>query len=258
MTYTVLMADAESGVIGIASVTAGLAVGNSVPAIDPSVGAVASQAWTNRGLRHAVLAAMRAGKPPAAALADALESDPGPDYRQVAVLDVEGGCAVHTGRLCTPWAGEREGEGFAVVGNYLAGAAVLDRAAAAMGEPAPTDAAEKIGEGSSDAGAPDASGRIVSRDAAAVVAASTRLIRALRAAESAGGDVRGAESACLLVARRSDDAQFPPTLDIDLRVDFSDDPVGELERLLALRLARRGVPSVPAEAGAPSLRPRTD
>jgi len=257
LTYTVLAVDATAGVIGVASVTASLSVGNAVPALDPSAAAVATQAWTNRSLRHAVLASIREGAQPAEALRSALSSDPGPEYRQVAVLTLGGDSASHTGTLCTPWAGERRGQGFVAIGNYLAGAAVLDAAAGVLARLHP--------EGMPDGAAPtpstpvlDVSGRPVQSDTPAVRALSLRLMAALRAAQDAGGDARGARSACLLVARRASAVLSPPELDVDLRVDDGADPVGELERLLDLRLSQDQAPALPARADRTSVRPRRD
>ncbi len=243
MTYTVLAIDSGAGVIGIASASASLAVGNSIAAIDPSTGAVASQAWTNRALRHEILAALRRRLSPRDALESALACDPGPQYRQVGVITWDAGSISHTGSLCTPWAGERSGPGYLAIGNYLAGAAVLDAAARVLaGRPATIEPAETPDH----TVRVDESGRPLDFVTVAVETMARTLIAALGAAEDAGGDSRGVFSSCLLVARRSSDLMWPPDVDIDLRADDDPDPVGRLVRLLDRRLQQLTVGAIPS------------
>src|SRR5690625_7450626 len=98
MTYTVLALDASRSAIGVATASCALAVGAAVPGLDPKVGAVASQAWTNELLRGRVLAAVRSGDSPAAALDRLEEWDDEVALRQVGGLGVDGRAAAFAGR----------------------------------------------------------------------------------------------------------------------------------------------------------------
>lgn len=109
MTFSFLALDPTRTVVGLVAASRSLAVGAGVVALDPAVGAVVSQAWTNRALRHLVLNGMRAGLSAQAALDGALTRDDGRDHRQVAALGIDGSAAAWTGRLTTPWCGHETG-----------------------------------------------------------------------------------------------------------------------------------------------------
>lgn len=215
MTYTLLVADPHHQLLGIATASKSLAVGRSVPALDPTYGAVASQAYTNRALRHHMLAALRAGNAPQQAIAQIPHLDPDFAYRQVTVIDAAGEAAAHTGEHVTEWAGHRIGDGWVLSGNYLAGPEVLDamedrltrhtHAAAMWDDPAH--------------------------------ALARRIAAALAAGEDAGGDARGKQSASLMVASTQEAAHFPPELAVDLRVDDHVEPVKHLQTLVDLQAA---------------------
>ncbi|WP_148239328.1 DUF1028 domain-containing protein [Ruania zhangjianzhongii] len=205
MTYTVLALDRDRTAIGVATASCALAVGAVVPGLDPRVGAVASQAWTNPLLRSRVLSAVGDGDSPAAAL-DRLGSwDDEMELRQVGVLSVDGRGSAFTGRATTAWRGHEIDDGVVVLGNVLTGPGVLG---------AMRDALRFDG---SDAPA-GASGIALA------------LVRALAAGEAAGGDSRGRQSAALLVGAVGADVP-----EYDLRVDDHADPVGELARLVDVR-----------------------
>ena len=245
MTYTAIAVDIAAGVIGVATATASITVGNAVPALDPVSGAVASQAWTNRALRGRALQALRGGAGAEEALRTALRADPGPDYRQLGVLDFDGRGAVHTGIACTPWCGDLRGDDFVLLGNFLAGPQVLDAMARAMMR----DVVRGGGPAAGEQVSTDASGRLRAEDPSAVVGLAERLMAALAAGDHSGGDVRGGRSAALLVARRAERGLYPPELDIDLRVDDAPRAVTALRALLTRRL----------EDGAPAVvTPRTE
>ncbi|MDN4480972.1 DUF1028 domain-containing protein [Demequina muriae] len=234
MTYSILAVDRAHRAIGIATATFSLAVGNSVPAIDPAAGAVASQAWPNRDLRHLALEALRDGAQPASALASALRTDGGAAYRQLAVMGLDGAWEVHTGESCTPWAGHRAVDGMVIAGNYLAGSHVLDAAADAWGATPDLHADVPPDE------VVDTAGRRAQRAVPqASVALAKRLVAALLAAEDAGGDARGRQSASLIVSSRGERVQWPPATDIDLRVDDDDRGPYALAALLDHRLGTR-------------------
>lgn len=226
MTFTLLAIDRSSGLLGVGTASLSLAVGNSVLAIDPAVGAVASQAWTNRALRRRVLDAIRDG----ASVDEAIDAVPGWDdghaLRQVAVIDIEGRIASRTGAECGAWAGERRGDDHVAIGNVLVGEEVVDA----------------LSEGFR-AAAPRADG------AAPEIAFAERILSGLVAAERAGGDRRGRQSAAIAVAAIDHDAGLPADLLVDLRVDDAVDPLSELTRLLDLRAAHDGAPVVTPRRG---------
>ena len=205
MTYTVLALDRDRTAIGVATASCALAVGAVVPGLDPRVGAVASQAWTNERLRGLVLGAVREGDSPAAAL-DRLGSwDDEVELRQVGMLGVDGRGSAFTGRATTAWRGHEIDDGVVVLGNVLTGPEVLG----AMRD------ARRVGGADAPAGASEL---------------AMAMVGALAAGEAAGGDSRGRQSAALLVGAVGADVP-----EYDLRVDDAEDPVGELARLVDVR-----------------------
>ncbi|MFV0452430.1 MAG: DUF1028 domain-containing protein [Propioniciclava sp.] len=206
MTFTVVATSADRRWSGVATATCTLAVGASVPAVAPGVGAVASQAWTNRSLRSLGLDALRDGRTPQEAIRVMRTADDGFGYRQVAVVGASGATASHTGEEVTGWAGSIAGDGWVVLGNYLVGPPVLEAMATVM--------------------------RSEGEDFGAL------LVRALVAGQAAGGDSRGRQSAALALAQHGEIDAAPPDLWCDLRVDDDrTDPAAELARLYAVHLA---------------------
>ncbi len=205
-TYSIVAHDPASGELGIAVQSRFLAVGGVVPWARAGVGAIATQAWANVGYGPRGLDLMRRGRPPVAALQRLLDGDERVNARQVALVDALGRTAAHTGRNCGPWSGHRSGKGYCVQGNVLAGKRVLDAMAQAFE-------------------------RARSRPRSDLAAS---LMAALQAAQAAGGDKRGMQSAALLVVRRG--AGFGTDNDrfIDLRVDDHAQPIDELGRLLGM------------------------
>lgn len=216
MTFTLIAVDREHGLLGAATASRSLAVGNAVIAVDPAVGVVASQAWTNRALRHRMLTAMASGATASDAVGRLLEWDDEPGLRQVAALDLHGGAAAATGDRTSGWAGHALAADHAALGNLLVGPAVLD----AM-------TADWTGGGGPGA-VPDAT---------TPLGFAARLLSALDAGDSAGGDLRGRQSAAVVAARVSDERAHPPLLQVDLRVDDHERPVTELLRLLQVQVA---------------------
>lgn len=205
MTFSIV---ARSGdVLGVATATRSLAVGAVVPAAAPGTGALATQARTNRAFRSRGLALLRDGLAPADVLRVLEEEDEGFAMRQVALVSADGRTAVWTGPECTPWAGGWGRTDVAVAGNLLTGREVLeamDHAFSAADDDAPLD---------------------------------QRLVAALAAGDAAGGDLRGRQSAALLVVAGDAGEAWPPPTVVDLRVDDHPDPVGELVRLADLARA---------------------
>lgn len=197
MTYSILGRDERSGELGVAVQSRAFGVGMCAWA-RAGVGAVATQSFTERGYGPRGLERLAAGESPADALAQLLEADEERDFRQVAFLAADGRTAAHTGAACIPECGHTDRAGVSAQGNMLASPAVWPAAADAF--------------------------------VAAEGTLAERLLAALDAAEEAGGDFRGRESAVLLVV--SGDRNEKPWQPVfDLRVDNDPEPLRELRRL---------------------------
>jgi uncharacterized Ntn-hydrolase superfamily protein len=198
-TYSVVARDPESGAVGVAVQSHWFSVGSLVSWAEPGVGAVATQANVEVSYGPRALEQLRAGRSAGEALAGLTAADPQAHVRQVAVVDAAGRVAAHTGADCMPCAGHATGDGFSCQANLMATDEVWPAMAAAF--------------------------------AAASGSFPRRLLDALDAAESAGGDVRGRQSAALLVAPA---AGRPWERIVDLRVEDHPEPLVELRRLLDL------------------------
>ena len=210
MTYTIVARDDRSGAIGIGCESHFFAPGASVTWTEPGVGAIATQAFVDPRYGHLGLGQLAGGSAAGEVIARLMLDDPNPEVRQVALVGSRGDAAAWTGGNCIGFAGSLVEGPVAVAGNMLANAEVV--------------AAMLVGYRS----VPDEGGaRGLAR----------RIHGAMRAAEEAGGDVRGSQGAVLVVVdgERTDEPwKHRP---IDLRVDDAKDPIGELERLLDLRQA---------------------
>ena len=202
-TYSIVACDLSAGQWGVAVQSKFLAVGSVVPWAEPQVGAIATQSYANPRYGPDGLTLLREGRT-AEEVIDALTSaDEGRDERQVGVVDGAGHAATFTGKSCHEWAGGRTGNCYAAQGNILVSAATVDALALTF----ESNAHLELGQ---------------------------RLIECLAAAQAAGGDRRGQQSASLLVVER--DAGYAKLSDtvIDLRVDDHERPIAELRRLFAL------------------------
>jgi uncharacterized Ntn-hydrolase superfamily protein len=205
------MVDSSRRWIGAVTASRSLAVGNATVTVHPAVGAVASQAWTTRSLHAWGHGHLADGTDPEKALTDLPRVDPEPEWRQVALLGVDGRVAAHTGERTTPWTGHLLTDSVVALGNCLTGPEVLDAMLEGL-DPEPVDLA----------------------------AFALGLAGALERGQAAGGDARGRQSAAMLVASIEQGAvdrevppSWPPELEIDLRVDDdATDPVRALRRLL--------------------------
>jgi uncharacterized Ntn-hydrolase superfamily protein len=201
-TFSIVAMDRETGEIGIAVASKVLAVGAVVPWARSAVGGVATQSWTNATFGPEGLRLLADGLSAEQALAGMVEADEQRERRQVGIVDAQGRTATWTGKRCTTWAGQRAGEGFTAQGNLLAGPAVIEAMARAF---------------------ETSSGPL-----------PERLMAALEAGQSQGGDRRGQQSAALLVVK---DKGGPLGLNdryVDLRVDDSERPTVDLRRLLEI------------------------
>ncbi len=204
-TYSIVARDSVTGELGVAVQTHWFAVGRRVAWAEPGVGAVATQSFTNPSFGPRGLEMLREGWSPQQTVDSLIASDPGRERRQLAIVDARGGVATWTGRQCIAAAGHAAGNGYSVQANLMESDAVW---------PAMARAYE------------NASGPL-----------AERLLAALEAAEAAGGDIRGKQSAALLVVS-SEVAPGPwAGRIVDLRVDDSREPLVELRRLLQIHRA---------------------
>lgn len=200
MTYSIVARDPDTGSLGVAVQTCMFAVGSIVPWAQAGVGAVATQAIAERGYGPRCLQAMAGGASAAQSLDAATNADPLAFLRQVGVVSAAGDVAAMTGEGCIDHAGHLLGDGFSVQANMMASAGVWP----AMAE-----------------GYAAASGPF-----------PLRLLAALQAAETAGGDARGRMSAAMAIVAgaRTDDPWDGQLLNV--RVDRGAEPLAELAALL--------------------------
>ena len=199
-TYSIVACDLDAGEWGVAVQSKFLAVGSAVPAAEPEIGAIATQAWANLAYRPQGLALLRQGYAAEDVVRALVGADEEREQRQLGVVDGRGRAATYTGSECLAWAGGTTGPGYAAQGNILVSEATVEALASSFERSAGQPFAE-------------------------------RLLACLAAAESAGGDRRGRQSAALLVVRK--DGGYGGTSDVvaDLRVDDHPQPIEELERI---------------------------
>jgi len=205
-TYSIVAFDPATGDLGVAVQSKFFGVGSVVPWAKAGVGAVATQSYANTTYGPEGLKLMAAGQAPKDVLKKLTEADSARALRQVGMVDAQGRAASFTGKRCNAWAGHKTGDHYAAQGNLLAGEAVVTDMAAAF-EKARKQPNSQLADW---------------------------LIAAVTAAEAAGGDKRGKQSAALLVVR--DKGGYAGLNDrfIDIRVDDHKTPVKELARLLEL------------------------
>lgn len=206
MTYSIVARDALTGELGVAVQSCYFGAGSGVPWAEPGVGAVATQAFTEERYGPLGLALMRGGLSAPDALRALLAGDDGEPLRQVAMVDGAGVVAAHTGSRCVAAAGHAGGDGVSAQANMMERDTVWEAMVGTYGS----------AEGS----------------------LAERLLAALRAAEREGGDIRGRQSAAVIVVSGSrPDPPWKRT--VDVRVDDHPDPVTEIGRLLRLHEAYR-------------------
>src|SRR5215470_8156010 len=199
-TYSIAACDLVAKQWGVAVQSKFLAVGSVVPWAEPEVGAIATQAYANPSYGPKGLSLLREGLN-ASEVVDRLTSeDEGRDQRQLGVVDAQGAGAAWTGPHCSDWAGHQTGPCFAAQGNILVG----EETVAALATSFTATAGRPLAE---------------------------RLIECLAAAQTAGGDRRGQQSAALLVVERDGGYAGMSDVLVDLRVDDHETPIAELVRL---------------------------
>jgi len=204
-TYSIVARDAETGEIGVAVQSHWFSVGAIVPWAEAGVGAVATQSFVEPSYGPLGLELMRMGRGAPDALRALVSTDANESVRQVAMVDADGAVAVHTGSRAIQAAGHHLGDGYSTQANMMENATVWDAMARAY-ESSDGDLAE-------------------------------RLLSALEAAQEAGGDIRGRQSAALIVV--SGEPTGTPWIDrrFDLRIEDHPTPVAELRRLVTLQRA---------------------
>ena len=204
-TYSIVARDAKTGELGVAVQSHWFSVGSSVAWAESGVGAIATQSFIDPSYGANGLVLLGTGRTAAQTLAGLIAADAHPEVRQVGMVDADGGTAVHTGGLAIQEACDFEGDGFTVQANLMHHATVCEAMVRAYTSN-PGDLAE-------------------------------RLMAALEAAEGEGGDIRGRQSAALLVVAAEPSGRPWQDRRFDLRVDDHQEPLVELSRLLSVARA---------------------
>lgn len=204
-TYSIVAYDEETGQLGVAVQSHWFSVGPIVPWAESGVGAIATQSFVEASYGPLGLELMRAGKSAEETLAALIKADKNEDVRQVAMVDAKGRVAAHTGKNCIPEAGHYLGDTFTCQANLMLKNTVWDAMAKAY---------------------KNTRGEL-----------ADRLLAALEAAEAEGGDIRGKQSAALIVVRGESSGVWWKDRLYDLRIEDHPTPVKEMRRLLKLNKA---------------------
>lgn len=206
-TFSIVAYDPAAKEWGVAVASKYLAVGSVVPHAKASVGAVATQAFVNYALGPKGVELMAGGKTAAEALDALKKSDPRIAVRQLGLVDKNGDAATFTGEKCSAYAGGKTGKHYACQGNILAGEKVIDGMCKAF------EARDKW-------------------------PLAWRMWAALEAAEAAGGDTRGKQSAAIYIVKEKGGPAGVGDRYVDLRVDDHESPIPELGRILAKKVRK--------------------
>jgi uncharacterized Ntn-hydrolase superfamily protein len=209
-TYSIVACDLEEGLWGVGVQSKFLAVGSVVPWAEPHAGAIATQAYANPRYGPDGLALLRQGSSAQEVVERLTAADDARQHRQLGVVDGKGGSASFTGSECYDWAGGRTGPAYAAQGNIL----VSHETVAALATTFEATQGRPLAE---------------------------RLLDCLDAAQVAGGDRRGQQSASLLVVQKEGGYAKLSDSVVDLRVDDSERPLEELRRLYGLHQAIYGI-----------------
>jgi uncharacterized Ntn-hydrolase superfamily protein len=205
-TFSIVARDPATGEIGVAVQSHWFSVGTAVSWAEAGVGAVATQSFVNKSFGIRGLTLLKGGATAQEALQRLLSEDEGREVRQVAIVDNKGNVATHTGKNCIDFASHIKGDGYSVQSNMM----LTDKVPGAM-----SIAFEK------------SKGK----------ALAERLIIALEAGQQAGGDIRGQQSAAILVVPGKSSGKPWDERSVDLRVDDSRTPIRELRRLYTVHIA---------------------
>lgn len=199
-TYSIIARDPVTGEMGVAVQSHWFSVGFVVSWGEAGVGVVATQSFVNPSFGMRGLELLKSGKSPQEAVDELIASDEGRDVRQLAILDSKGRTASYTGKNCIPSAGDIHKENYSVQANLMLNDKVW---------PAMSKAFEET------------TGPL-----------PERMIAALEAAQEAGGDIRGKQSASIIIVKGESTAKVWEDKPMDLRVEDNDEPVKELKRLV--------------------------
>ena len=201
-TYSIVARDPQTGEMGVAVQSNWFSVGSLVSWAEAGVGAIATQSFVNVSFGPRGLEMLRSGKTAQEVLKELIDADEGRDVRQLAVVDTKGNVASHTCKKCIPAAGDFVGDNFSVEANLMLNDKVWPAMAKAFQE---------------------STGSL-----------AERMVTALEAAQSVGGDIRGKQSAAILVVRAQPTGKIWEDRVIDLRIEDHAEPVKEIRRLLKL------------------------
>lgn len=204
-TFSIVARDVATGELGVAVQSHWFNVGPVVAWAEPGVGALATQSFANVSFGPRGLALMRAGDSPTDVLATLLSDDDGEAVRQVALVDAQGRVAAHTGGGCIAWADHATGDGWSAQANMMNGPGVVS-----------------------------AMGKTFQRTEGPL---AERLLAALDAAQDAGGDLRGQQSAAIRVVGGAASRDVAHDVVVDLRVEDNDAPLAELRRIYIIHRA---------------------
>jgi len=204
-TYSIVARDSVTGDMGVAVQSHWFSVGSVVTYGKAGIGVVATQSLVNPSYGQKGLALMEQGLSPQQALNALIANDSGEMYRQIAFLNTKGEVATHTGKLCIAEAGHKQGSNFSVQANMMLNNTVWDAMAKAF---------------------QTTKGPL-----------SQRILAALKAAQNEKGDIRGKQSAAILIIKGKATENSWEDVLMDLRVEDSEDPLAELERLIQIHKA---------------------
>ncbi|MEJ8801498.1 DUF1028 domain-containing protein [Pontibacter sp. H249] len=205
-TYSIVARDPKTGEMAVGVQSHWFSVGTAVPWVEAGVGVVATQSFVNKSYGPLGLQLLKEGKTAEEALAILLAKDEAREVRQVSILDSKGNVATHTGKQCIRYAGHITGKNFSVQANMM----LTDKVWPAMAKAFEKSEGQPLAE---------------------------RVLIAMQAAEQEGGDIRGKQSAALVVVKGQKSDQPWDDKIIDLRVDDHEKPLDELARLLKVHRA---------------------
>jgi uncharacterized Ntn-hydrolase superfamily protein len=205
-TFSIVARDSVTGEMAVAVQSHWFSVGTAVSWAEAGVGAVATQSFVNKSFGIRGLDLLQRGLTAQEALDALLKDDEGREVRQVAIIDTKGNVATHTGKGCIQYATQIQGKQFSVQSNMM----LTDQVSKAMAAAFESSGNKPLAE---------------------------KMLVALEAAQKVGGDIRGQQSAALIVVPGKSEGRPWDERTIDLRVDDSNDPIKELRRLYTVHLA---------------------
>lgn len=205
-TFSIVARDSATGELGVAVESHWFSVGTAVSWAEAGVGAIATQSFTNKSFGIRGLELLKSGLTAQQALDKLLSDDEGREVRQVAIVDTKGNVATHTGKNCIQYATHIQGSSYSVQSNMM----LTPNVSKAMSASIESTKGKPLGE---------------------------RLLLALEAAQKAGGDIRGQQSAALLVVPGKSEGKPWDERTVDLRVDDNPQPIKELRRLYSVHQA---------------------